>query len=100
MNKVLTPDLDPQETSEWEDSIDVVVERDGAERAHFLLRKTLDKAYEAGVEPPDTAHTPYVNSIPPEKQPAYPGDLETERKILRALRWNATAMVVLSLIHI
>ena len=94
MIKVLSPDLDPQETAEWQESIDVIVERDGVERAQFLLRKTIDKAYEAGVEPPDTAHTPYVNSIPADKQPAYPGDIETERKILRALRWNATAMVV------
>ena len=87
-------DIDPQETGEWEEAIDVVVERDGAERAGFLLRKTIDKAYEAGVEPPDTAHTPYVNTIPVDKQPTYPGKLELERHILRALRWNATAMVV------
>lgn len=93
MSKIIQ-DLDPQETAEWEEAIDVVVERDGSERAQFLLRKAIDKAYEAGVEPPDTVHTPYVNTIPLEKQPAYPGDLETERKILRALRWNATAMVV------
>ncbi len=87
-------DLDPQETSEWEEAIDVVVERDGSERAQYLLRKTIHKAFQAGVEPPDTVHTPYVNTIPLENQPPYPGDLETERKILRALRWNATAMVV------
>ena len=87
-------DIDPQETGEWQESIDVVVERDGVERAGFLLRKTIDKAYEAGVEPPDTAHTPYVNTIPVDRQPAYPGNLELERHILRALRWNATAMVV------
>ena len=87
-------DIDPQETGEWEEAIDVVVERDGTERAEFLLRKTIDKAYEAGAEPPDTAHTPYINTIPVDKQPAYPGNLELERHILRALRWNATAMVV------
>ena len=90
----LIQDLDPQETGEWEEAIDVVVERDGIDRAHYLLRKTINKAFEAGVEPPDTVHTPYVNTIPVEKQPPYPGDLENERKILRALRWNATAMVV------
>ncbi len=93
MSKIIQ-DLDPQETAEWEESIDVVIERDGSERAQFLLRKTIDKAYEGGVEPPDTVHTPYVNTIPVDKQPPYPGDLENERKILRALRWNATAMVV------
>ena len=94
MSKILPSDIDPQETGEWEEAIDVVVERDGNERAQFLLRKTIDKAYEAGVEPPDTAHTPYVNTVPADKQPAYPGNLELERHILRALRWNATAMVV------
>ncbi|MGB5452601.1 MAG: pyruvate dehydrogenase (acetyl-transferring), homodimeric type, partial [Sedimenticolaceae bacterium] len=94
VSQKLPPDIDPQETGEWEEAIDVVVERDGVERAEFLLRKTIDKAYEAGVEPPDTAHTPYVNTIPVNRQPAYPGDRDLERKILRALRWNATAMVV------
>ncbi len=94
MSQALPPDIDPQETGEWEEAIDVVVERDGVERAEYLLRKTIDKAYEAGVEPPDTAHTPYVNTIPVNQQPAYPGDRDLERKLLRALRWNATAMVV------
>lgn len=86
-------DFDPQETAEWQEAIDVVVERVGAERAQFLLQQTLEKAYESGVEPPDM-QTPYVNTIPVEQQPTYPGNLELERHILRALRWNATAMVV------
>ncbi len=86
-------DLDPQETSEWQEAIDVVIEREGAERARYLLNRAIDAAYEAGVEPPRN-NTPYVNTIPADQQPAYPGDLETERNILRALRWNATAMVV------
>jgi pyruvate dehydrogenase E1 component len=94
VNQALPSDIDPQETGEWEEAIDVVVEREGPGRAGFLLRRTIDKAYEAGVEPPDTAHTPYVNTIPADRQPPYPGDLELERHILRALRWNATAMVV------
>ncbi|MDH3375403.1 MAG: pyruvate dehydrogenase (acetyl-transferring), homodimeric type [Gammaproteobacteria bacterium] len=87
-------DVDPQETAEWQEAIDVVVEREGVERAEYLLRKTIAKAFEAGVEAPDTTRTPYVNTIPVEKQPQYPGNLELERHILRALRWNATAMVV------
>jgi pyruvate dehydrogenase E1 component len=87
-------DIDPQETAEWEESIDVVIEREGDDRARFLLSKTFEKAYEAGTEPPSTAQTPYLNTIPSDKQPAYPGNRELERKILQALRWNATAMVV------
>ena len=90
----LPPDIDPQETSEWQEAIDVVIERAGHDRASFLLRKTIDTAYEAGIAPPDCNHTPYVNTIPVDQQPTYPGDLEKERNILRALRWNATAMVV------
>ena len=95
MSEPLLPDdIDPQETREWEESIDVVVERDGAGRAQYLLRKAIDKAYDAGVQPPDTNRTPYINTIPVENQPPYPGNLELERHILRALRWNAMAMVV------
>ena len=86
-------DHDPQETQEWQEAIDVVVERSGADRARYLLHKTIETASEAGVEPPDM-HTPYINTIPVDQQPAYPGNLELERHILRALRWNATAMVV------
>lgn len=86
-------DLDPQETAEWQEAIDVVVERVGAERARHLLQKTIEKAFESGIEPPDM-HTPYVNTIPVAQQSVYPGNLELERHILRALRWNATAMVV------
>ncbi len=86
-------DIDPQETGEWQEAIDVVVERTGAERAHFLIQKTIETAYEYGVEPP-ASQTPYINTIPVDHQPVYPGNLEIERNILRALRWNATAMVV------
>lgn len=86
-------DLDPQETLEWQEAIDVVVERFGAERAEFLIRKTIEQASEAGVQP-TVVNTPYINTIPTNQQPAYPGDLDIERNLLRALRWNATAMVV------
>ena len=86
-------DVDPQETDEWREAIDVVVERFGVDRAQFLVQSTISKAYDAGVRP-SIVGTPYVNTIAPQDQPAYPGDLELERKILRALRWNATAMVV------
>ena len=86
-------DPDPQETREWREAIDVVVERLGVERAMQLIRETVEQAYEAGV-PGFDVDTPYINTIPVERQPEYPGDLELERNILRALRWNATAMVV------
>ncbi|MGB0721321.1 MAG: pyruvate dehydrogenase (acetyl-transferring), homodimeric type [Gammaproteobacteria bacterium] len=87
-------DIDPQETWEWEEAIEVVADREGTDRARFLLKQAMNKAYEIGAEPPDCNHTPYVNTIPVDQQPPYPGDRDLERKILRALRWNATAMVV------
>jgi pyruvate dehydrogenase E1 component len=86
-------DVDPQETQEWREAIDVVVEKFGAERVHHLIQETIAQAYEGGVSPV-VVQTPYVNSIPSDQEPEYPGDLEVERNILRALRWNATAMVV------
>lgn len=89
----ISSDIDPEETREWREAIDVVVERFGAERARHLINNTVEQAYEAGVQP-RAMRTPYLNSIPLDEQPDYPGDIETERKILRALRWNATAMVV------
>ncbi len=86
-------DFDPEETREWREAIDVVIERFGAERAQHLIGKTIEQAFEAGVQP-QVVQTPYINTIPPDQQPDYPGDIEIERKLLRALRWNATAMVV------
>ncbi len=94
MSQETVTDIDPQETGEWQEAIDVVIEREGAGRAQYLLKETIDKAYEAGAEPPNTAQTPYLNSIPVSQQPPYPGDLALEHKIMQALRWNAVAMVV------
>ena len=87
-------DNDPLETQEWEESIDVVVERAGADRARYLLKKAVDKAYAAGTEPPDTNHTPYLNTIPVHREKPYPGDLELEHNLRAYVRWNAAAMVV------
>lgn len=88
------PDTDPLETEEWEESIDVVVERAGTDRARYLLKKTVDKAYAAGAEPPDTNHTPYLNTIPSHREHPYPGDLDVEHRLRAYIRWNAAAMVV------
>ncbi len=87
-------DVDPQETQEWQEAIDVVIEREGAPRAQYLLRKTMDAAYAVGAPLPDTSRTPYLNSIPVSAEPAYPGDTDLEAKLYQAIRWNAMAMVV------
>ncbi len=87
-------DLDPAETAEWTGSLDYVLKSKGADRVKFLL-KTLDaRARKEGVDAPFEANTPYLNTIPTSKQPAYPGNRETERRIKSIIRWNAMAMVV------
>jgi len=86
-------DLDPAETAEWLESLDYVLESKGAQRVSYLLSVLSERAYRAGVELPFTANTPYINTIPPEKQPPYPGNREIERRIKSIIRWNAMAMV-------
>jgi len=88
------PDTDPGETQEWLDSLDAVVSARGKARARFLVSKLLERARELQVGVPATVSTPYVNTIPPEEEPWFPGDEEVEREIRRAIRWNAVAMVV------
>ncbi len=86
-------DIDPTETSEWIGSLDYVLKSKGPERVKYLL-KTLDtKARSEGVDVPLEVNTPYINTIPRHKQPAYPGNREIERRIKSIIRWNAMAMV-------
>ena len=87
-------DIDPQETTEWIDSIDAVVQRSGLARAQYLLKTLLDRGHHHGVVMPFTANTPYVNTIPVDQEPPFPGDRELERKIKSIIRWNAMALVV------
>ena len=86
-------DIDPAETAEWLESLDYVLESKGAQRVSYLLSILSERAYRAGVELPFTANTPYINTIPPDKQPPYPGNREIERRIKSIIRWNAMAMV-------
>jgi pyruvate dehydrogenase E1 component len=88
------PDIDPGQTDEWVDSLDAVVQYQGKDRARYLLMKLMERARYQQVEFPASVSTPYVNTIPPEQEPYYPGDLELERKIRAYNRWNAAAMVV------
>ena len=93
--KVDTPtDINPQETSEWLEALDGVVEEGGAERASYLLERLVDHAAVYGIESPHKLNTPYVNTIPAEEEEPYPGDRAIERRIKSLIRWNAMAMVV------
>jgi pyruvate dehydrogenase E1 component len=86
-------DEDPAETAEWLESLDYVLERKGPERVQQLLSALEESAIRNGVELPFTATTPYVNTIPHDKEPRYPGKRELERRIKSFVRWNALAMV-------
>jgi len=83
-----------QETKEWLYSLDYVLEHGGPERVTELLQQLQIRAHKAGVKIPFTANTPYINTIPREKQPPFPGNREIERRIKSMIRWNAMAMVV------
>ena len=87
-------DIEEIETREWLYSLDYVLQHGGPERVKDLLHQLQIRAQKFGVEIPFTANTPYINTIPREKQPPYPGDREIERRIKSLIRWNAMAMVV------
>ncbi|MGN6263442.1 MAG: alpha-ketoglutarate dehydrogenase [Ralstonia sp.] len=89
-----TEDSDPGETAEWLDALDAVVQHAGTSRAQFLFDRLAEHASKLGVGTALARVTPYVNTIPVEAQPPYPGDIDTEERLAAALRWNALAMVV------
>ncbi len=82
------------ETREWLYSLDYVLEHGGPERVKELLQELQIRAHKEGVQIPFSANTPYINTIPREVQPPFPGDREIERRIKSLIRWNAMAMVV------
>jgi pyruvate dehydrogenase E1 component len=87
-------DSDPEETSEWIESLDAVVEESGTARGEYILTKLMDRARQKGMAAPGSISTPYINSIPPEEEPPYIGDLWMEKRIRRFIRWNAAVMVI------
>jgi pyruvate dehydrogenase E1 component len=86
-------DLDPAETSDWLDSLEAVLEHSGPERVAFLVTRLLEASQRQGARPELPVTTDYVNTIPVEDQPGYPGDREMEKRIEGMIRWNAVAMV-------
>ncbi|MFA5565836.1 MAG: pyruvate dehydrogenase (acetyl-transferring), homodimeric type [Acidimicrobiia bacterium] len=88
------PDIDPEETQEWLTSLESVVSSLGPDRARFLLSKLMIRARELRVGIPASISTPYINTIPPENEPWFPGDEYIERRIRSFIRWNAAVMVV------
>ncbi len=87
------PDIDPQETGEWLDSLDSIIDIGGRARARYLLARLMERAREQGVGVPAMVTSDYINTIPPEQEPWFPGDEVIERRIRSYIRWNAMAMV-------
>ena len=87
-------DSDPQETREWQDALAGVIEKEGTERAHFLIEGLIAQARGEGIDIPYSATTEYINTIPLDRQPRYPGNPTIEIRIRNYIRWNAMAMVV------
>ena len=87
-------DDDHLETQEWLDALAAVLDREGPERAHYILERLIDLARRSGAHIPFSPNTAYVNTIPAALEPAYPGNMEFEERIRSFIRWNAMAMVV------
>jgi pyruvate dehydrogenase E1 component len=87
------PDIDPDETREWVESFDTVVRTRGRGRARYVMLRLLERAREQNVGVPGLRSTDYINTIPPEREPWFPGDEFVERRIRAYIRWNAAVMV-------
>ncbi len=88
------PDIDPAETDEWLDSLEVVAQARGNVRAQYLMARLIERARQLGVGTPASVSTPYVNTIPTEYEPWFPGNDELERRVRAYIRWNAAMTVV------
>ncbi|PZM95726.1 MAG: pyruvate dehydrogenase (acetyl-transferring), homodimeric type, partial [Actinobacteria bacterium] len=87
------PDIDPEETREWVESLDGVIDARGAKRARYVMLRLLERARERQVGVPPLTTTDYINTIPPEREPWFPGDEHLERRIRAYIRWNAAILV-------
>ncbi len=93
-NSPLSSDPDAQETQEWLDALEAVIEQEGPERAHYLIERLVDLSRRTGINLPYKATTAYVNTIPPGRETPSPGDHAIEHRIRSIVRWNALAMVL------
>ncbi len=87
------PDIDPDETQEWVESLDALLDERGRDRARYVMLKLLERARERQVGVPALRSTDYINTIPPEREPWFPGNEHIERRIRAFIRWNAAVMV-------
>ena len=94
MSDILKNDVDPIETLEWLASLESLLREEGPQRAQFILEQLAEKARISGVDVAEKANRDYINTIPASDEPAYPGDLEMERRIRAIIRWNAMMIVL------
>ncbi|HSV38444.1 MAG TPA: pyruvate dehydrogenase (acetyl-transferring), homodimeric type [Nocardioidaceae bacterium] len=87
------PDIDPDETREWLESLDKLIDDRGRSRARYVMLKLLERSREKQVGVPALRSTDYINTIPPEREPWFPGDEDVERRVRAFIRWNAAVMV-------
>ena len=87
------PDIDPDETHEWVESLDALLDERGRDRARYVMLRLLERSRERNVGVPALRSTDYINTIPPEREPWFPGDEHIERRIRAYIRWNAAVMV-------
>ena len=88
------PDNDPEETGEWVEALDQIIDAEGEQRARFLMARLIEHARARNVGVPASVSTPYINTIPPEQEAWFPGDEFLEKRIRRFIRWNAAVMVI------
>ena len=86
-------DANPDETAEWHQSLDSLIKHAGPARARYLMLSLIKRAHEANIQLPNLRLTDYMNTIPPESEPQFPGDEFVERRIRAYIRWNAAIMV-------
>ncbi|MGB5866868.1 MAG: pyruvate dehydrogenase (acetyl-transferring), homodimeric type [Arcobacteraceae bacterium] len=94
MQDISLVDIDPEETQEWIEALEVIIKEEGSERAHFLLETLIDKARRNGSDIAYNPNTSYLNTIPVDQEPVMPGNRDLERKIRSIIRWNAQTMVL------
>ncbi|TAN10580.1 MAG: pyruvate dehydrogenase (acetyl-transferring), homodimeric type [Burkholderiaceae bacterium] len=87
-------DIDIEETREWQDALSAVIEREGPQRAHYLLEQLLEHARENSIDMPFSATTGYINTIAADQEERSPGNIEIEKRLRAYMRWNAMIMVV------
>ena len=87
------PDIDPDETADWVASLNEMIQTKGRERARYVMLRLLERAREKNIGLPALRSTDFINTIPPEREPDFPGDEDIERRIRSMIRWNAAVMV-------